>query len=419
MSSPPASPAYKESTLLFTLAAIQFTHIMDFMIMMPLGPQFMRVFGISPAQFGYLVSSYSFSAGLLGFLAGFVMDRFDRKRALLFLYAGFSVGTLACALAPNYEMLLLARIVAGGFGGVASSVVYAIVADVIPFARRGKAMGVVMTSFSVASILGLPVGLSLANLWGWHAPFVLLVVMSVIISIVARRAMPALPPHAHHAQQDMWVQMSSILAHPNHHRAFILVITLTAAGALIFPFMTPSMVMNAGMPEKLLPLVYIVGGATTFLTASYIGRLSDRIGKLRVFLWLVALSAIPTLVITNMVPVPVWVVIAVMTVYMVISSGRNIPSMALVSASVEARYRGGFMSVNSAMQQIAAAVATFGGSLLLGRDASGRITGFPLVGAISLVLLTASVFLARRLRLAPENDPAAAAKTEPFIETAV
>jgi predicted MFS family arabinose efflux permease len=370
-SMPPSVPSQKivmnESALLVVLAAIQFTHIMDFMIMMPLGPQFMRAFAITPTQFGLLVSSYSFSAGFAGFAAGFFMDRFDRRRALLTLYAGFGIGTLSCALAPNYALLMLARTVAGAFGGVAGSVVLAIVGDVIPLARRGHAMGVIMTSFSMAAILGLPVGLTLADAFGWHAPFFLLGGLALVIQLTARRYLPVLPAHAGASRtHDAWASMKAILSHPNHLCAFALVAVLTASGSLIYPFLSPSMVTNAALPENRLSLLYLVGGAATFFSSRYFGRLSDRFGKLRVFGWLALLSAIPTLVVTNMVPSPVAVVVAVTALYMMFSSGRFVPSMAMVTASVESRYRGGFMSVNSAVQQISAGVATAGASFVGG-----------------------------------------------------
>jgi predicted MFS family arabinose efflux permease len=405
----------RELALLATLAAIQFTHIMDFMIMMPLGPQFMRAFAISPTQFGFLVSSYSFSAGAMGLAAGFFMDRFDRKRALLTLYGGFAVGTLCCALAPNYLMLLVARTVAGGFGGVAGSVVLAIVGDVIPLARRGRAMGVIMMSFSLASILGVPVGLALSTWQGWHAPFFLLAAVSLGILASARRSLPSLPAHAHANAHDAWTRMRTILTHSNHHRAFTLVAVLTAAGSLIYPFLSPSMVTNAGLPESYLPLIYICGGAATFLSSNLFGRLADHYGKLRVFTVISLVSALPTLVITNLVPVPVWAVLIATTLYMVFSSGRMVPSMAMVTASVEARYRGGFMSVNSAVQQIAAALATSLASLLVSNDPTGRLQGYARVGVISVVLLIAAVWLARRLRVA-EETPSTLPTPEPEVE---
>ena len=398
------APLIRERALLVTLAAIQFTHFLDFMIMMPLGPQFMRAFSITPTQFGFLVSSYSFSAGVFALAAGFFMDRFDRKRALLILYSGFALGTLCCALAPNYFTLLLARMVAGGFGGVAGSVVYAIVGDVIPLARRGRAMGVIMTSFSMASILGVPAGLMLASTLGWHAPFFLLTVVSLGILLSAYRILPSLPVHIHANAHAAWARMRAILTHPNHHRAFTLVLVMTASGSLIYPFLSPSMVTNAHLPEASLPWLYIWGGAATFLSSQIFGHLTDRFGRLRMFTVISLVSIIPTLVVTRLGPVPVWAVFITTTLYMVFTSGRLVPSMSMVTASVEGRLRGGFMSVNSAVQQIAAGLATSGASLMVSRDHQGRIAGYAGVGLLSAGLVITGVFLARRLRVA-EPEP--------------
>lgn len=399
-----------ERLLLLTLAAVQFTHIMDFMIMMPLGPQFMRSFGITPTEFGFLVSSYLFSAGVLGFAAGFFMDKFDRKRALLFFYSGFIVGTLCCALAPNYPTLLLARIVAGGFGGVAASVVLAIVGDVIPYERRGHGMGVIMTAFSLASIIGLPIGLVLAVQFSWHAPFLLLVVLASITLVAAWRTLPSLPTHTHADDHEAWDQMRSILTHPNHLRAFALMAVLSAQSALIYPFLTPSMVTNAALPESAMSLIYIFGGAATLLTSPYFGKMADRLGKLRVFTWLVLISVIPTLIITYIVPMPVWLVLVITTGYMVATSGRFVPAIAMITASVEPRFRGGFMSVNSSVQNIAGGLASFVVALLVSSDAQGRIVGFARAGWLSVGMVVASVYLIRHLRVTgtPASPPRAA-----------
>jgi predicted MFS family arabinose efflux permease len=417
MSAPGPAPRINERLLLYTLAAVQFTHIMDFMIMMPLGPQFMRAFGITPTQFGFLVSVYSFSAGALGFAAGFFMDKFDRKRALLVLYSGFVLGTLCCALAPNYFTLLLARIVAGGFGGVSASVVLAIVGDVVPFERRGRAMGVIMTAFSLASILGLPVGLIFAGWFSWHAPFLLLVGLGVAIIVTARLTLPALPPHGHASAHVAWEQMRTILTHTNHHRAFALIAVLTASSALIYPYLTPSMVTNAGLPESYMSLIYVFGGGATLLTSPYFGKLADRLGKLKVFTWLILLSVIPTLAIANLVPVPVWVVLLITTSYMIFTSGRFVPAMAMITASVEPRYRGGFMSVNSAVQQVAAGVATSVAALLVSSDAHGRLVGYGQAGWLSLAMVLASVLIIRHLRMATSSVPTVVAEIEPTVES--
>src|SRR5687768_7848280 len=250
--------AGRERATLATLAAVQFTHILDFMIMMPLGAQLMRVFNISPAQFTYLVASYGIAAAASGFAGGFVLDRFDRKRSLIFLYAGFGVATLACALAPTHGTLMVARIAAGAFGGLAGSMVNAMIGDIVPPARRGRAMSVVMTAFPVASVLGVPIGLVLAGKYGWHASFFLLAGCAAVILVVAAFALPPIRTAVH--GHEPLRQMREIMSHGVHLRAFAVGAVLVMAGGLLIPFIAPSFMANVGLDEKVqLPITYMVG----------------------------------------------------------------------------------------------------------------------------------------------------------------
>src|SRR3954451_6425553 len=232
-----------ERLLLFVLAAIQFTTVVDFLIIMPLGPQYMRVFAINPGQFGLIVSAYAVSAGICGIAASFFLDRFDRKLALLSLYSGFTIGTLFCALAPTYPLLVAARVVAGAFGGVAGALILAIIGDVVPEHRRGAATGLVMSSFSVASICGVPLGLVLATNVNWHVPFFALAVLSLIILIAAACVMPPLRGHMDRARREHPVaRLFATLSHADHQMALLFMALLTFMGFVIFPNMANYMV---------------------------------------------------------------------------------------------------------------------------------------------------------------------------------
>jgi predicted MFS family arabinose efflux permease len=399
--SPPdnaARPVLREQTLLLTLAAIQFTHIMDFMIMMPLGAGLMRVFNITPGQFSLLVASYGFSAAVTGFLGGFVLDRFDRKSALLTLYAGFGLSTLACALAPTYGFLMAARLAAGAFGGVAGSLVTAMVGDAIPPERRGRAMGVVMTAFPLASVLGVPVGLTLATWFQWHAPFFLLAGVSAVVLGVALRILPHVA--SHRSDVHPLRQMFEILTHRIHVRAFLLSMILVFAGGIVIPFMAPSMVANVGLTEAQLPLIYFFGGACTFFTTPWIGRLTDRHDKLYVLATITALAVVVALIVTHLNVTPLPVTLIVTTLFFITMSGRFAPAMAMVTNAVETRYRGGFMSVNSALQQSSSAFATYVAGLIIHRDATGRLAGYPQAGYVAAAAFALTVGLAAWLRAA-------------------
>jgi predicted MFS family arabinose efflux permease len=390
--------ATSERGILFTLAAVQFTHIMDFMIMMPLGAGLMRVFGISPNQFSYLVAAYGLAAAVTGFAGGFFIDRLDRKRALLWLFAGFGLSTLACALAPTFHLLLAARLAAGAFGGVAGSLVLAIVSDVIPPERRGRGMAVVMTAFPLASVLGVPSGLILADLFEWHAPFILLAALSVPIWCVASRYLPSLPPAAikAHPGRQMW----EILTHGVHLRGFMLTASLVFAGGLIIPFMSPSLVANTGLTESQLKFVYLFGGAATFFTTTLFGRLTDRHDKLNVLAGVSVAAIATTIILTHLGPSPIVFTLAVTTLFFITMAGRFTPTMAMISNAVEHRYRGGFMSVNSAIQQAASGVANLTAGALIVRSADGRLEGYPRVGWMAVTAFMLTLLLAWRLRSA-------------------
>jgi predicted MFS family arabinose efflux permease len=393
-------PAKEEKLLLYVLAAIQFTHILDFMIVMPLGPRLMGIFAITPAQFGFIVSTYTFSAALFGLIAAWFLDRFDRKRALLWLYGGFAIGTLLCAVAPNYYAMVAARFLAGGFGGISGATILAIVADAIPPARRGAAMGTLFSAFSLASIGGVPLGLFLANRLGWHAPFFMLTGVSVVILIFAAKVLPPVRDHLSREKDSPWTEMKVILRRGNHWLAFGLTITMTMAGFLVVPYISPSLVANVGLSNEQLPLIYLCGGSATFFTTRWLGRVSDRLGLLRVFIVVSLLCMAPILILTRLPQVPVWAALIVTTCFMVFASGRFIPGMAMVTNSVEGRYRGGFMSLNSAIQQFASGLASLVAGAIIAEGAGHRLEHYGTVGLIGAGCVLASIALAGRLRAA-------------------
>jgi predicted MFS family arabinose efflux permease len=382
--------------LLWVLAAVQFTHILDYMIVMPLGPHLMRVFDISPTQFSWLVAAYGVAASLAGFLGGFVMDRFDRRTALLTLYAGFGLATLACALAPTYEALLGARLAAGAFGGVAGSVVNSMLGDVIEPGRRGRAASIVMSAFPLASILGVPAGLGLAARFDWEAPFFLIAAVAIVVFIVAHRTVPSL--RSAHPVAHPFKQMRLILSDNLHQRGFLMSAMLVFSGSCVIPFMAPSMVANAGLTEAQLPLIYLAGGMATLVSTPLLGRLTDRFDKLHVLAVVSLSAAAVVLILTQMTSASVVAAMVVTALFMVSMSGRFSPAMAMLTNAVEARYRGGFMSVNAAVQQAAGGVASIVAGMLVARGPGGHLVGYSRVGLLSIACLGLTVFLAARLR---------------------
>ncbi|HTP42601.1 MAG TPA: MFS transporter [Nitrospiria bacterium] len=396
-----------ERAMLLVLAAIQFTIVLDFLIIMPLGPQYMRVFAITSGQFGLIVSAYAVSAGISGIAAGFFLDRFDRRQALLWLYAGFTIGTFLCASAPSYPLLVAARVVTGAFGGVAGALILAIIGDVIPDERRGAAMGMVMSSYSVASICGVPIGLALASQLSWHVPFFVLGGLCAVILAAEARVMPSLRGHLHHArEQHPAARVLSVMMHADHQKAFLFMAALTSSSFVIFPYLSAYMVADVGLTEKELPLIYLAGGSCTIFSMNLIGQWADRTGKLRVFTLMTLSTVVPILTLTNLPRVPLYAALATSTVFMICMSGRFVPAMALMTSSVESRYRGGFMSLNTSVQQFSSGLAAFLSGQIIGQAPGGVMTHFPAVGLLSVGCGFTSIYLARFLRLSDEKKAA-------------
>jgi predicted MFS family arabinose efflux permease len=391
-----------------TLAGIQFTHILDFMIMMPLGPQFTALFGISNAQFGLLVSAYTLSAGFSGLMAATYIDRFSRKQLLLGMYTLFGLATLACALAPDYLWLMVARVAAGLFGGVLSALSQTIVADVIPFERRGRAMSVVMTSFSVSTVAGVPLGLFLAAHFNWHAPFVGIAALVGLLALGAWQTLPRLDAHLHHPERvSVWRGIGQVLAEPNHLKAFAVSGLMMFAAFTVIPYITIYLQSNAGMQASEVPWIYLCGGVATLLSARYFGRLTDRVGKVQMFQRLALAVTVPLMATTLSQGLPLWGLLVISTLLFTVMSGRMIPGMAMISSAALPRLRGTFMTLNSAVQSASMGLAALVAGLIIGRDAQGQLTLYWVAGLLGVVASLLSVWLAGHLRL--HGAPAQAA----------
>ncbi|OGB14876.1 MAG: MFS transporter [Burkholderiales bacterium RIFCSPLOWO2_12_67_14] len=390
----------RELWLLITIAGIQFTHILDFMIMMPLGPQFTRLFGISDAQFGLLVSAYTLSAGASGLAAATYVDRFDRKRLLITLYGLFALATLACGLAPGYGFLMVARVAAGMFGGVLSALSQTIVADVVPFERRGRAMGIVMSSFSVSTVAGVPLGLFLASHWSWQAPFIGIALLSGVLALGAALTLPRLNHHLLVKDRpSIWRGIGMVLAEPNHQRAFAFSALLMFTGFTVLPYLTIYLQTNVGVQETQIPYLYLCGGVATLFTARLFGRLADRLGKVRTFTMLALAVIVPMLATTLMPLWPLWGVLIVSTALFICMSGRMIPGMALVTGAANPALRGTFMALNASVQSAAMGLASFLGGLIISRDTAGLVQHYWVSGLLGACASLAAIFMARRLRV--------------------
>ncbi len=390
--------------LLLTLAAMQFANILDFMIIMPLGPTLMRIFELDPQHFGFLVSSYTFAAAASGFVAVFWVDHVSRKRALLIMFGGLVVATALCGLATSYPLLLAARIVAGVFGGVIGALVLTIVADVLPYARRARGTAIVAAAFSLSAVMGVPLGLWLAAHFSWRAPFLGLAAFALVLAVIAWRILPPLDANLRDRQtRNPITQLRALLGVPNHLRAFAFMLALMMSVFLVVPFIAAYAVANVGVLETELPWLYFAGGLTTLFTAQWIGRLADKHGKKKMFTILGFISMAPLLIMTNLAPVPLYVTVGVFILFFVFVPGRFGPAMALVSGSVAPRLRGSFMSFSGSVQQLGSGIASLLAGLVIGRSVDGSLTRFHWVGWCAVVCTLLAIVLARSIRIVPDG----------------
>lgn len=390
--------AARERALLFTLMALQFTVIVDFMIMMPLSSQLMDAFAIQPAEFGLLVSSYSLAAGVSALLASAIADRFDRRHALLICYLGLTIATLGCGLADSYFLLLIARIVAGFFGGVMSAVAMAIIGDIIPPQRRGQAMGVVMLAFSLAAIAGVPLGLFISNHYHWQTPFLFLVVICVLVLIVSWFVVPPVRGHLQQQHISMLQSYRELLSVPNHWWGFITSSLVMFGGFMVIPYIAPAIVANTELGNVDLPYIYLVGGAVTLITRPIIAKLTDSYPHAQVFIWIVLLSFIPIVLVTQTLQVSLFWHLVMAGLFFIFVSGRFIPCSALVTASCEPRFRGRVMAFNSAMQNLGSGIAAFVAGLIMVKSDAGEIVHYDWVGYIACLVGLLTIWTAKKVK---------------------
>jgi predicted MFS family arabinose efflux permease len=390
----------KERLYVILLAAIQIVHVLDFVIIMPLGPRFMRVFNISPSEFSTLVAAYTFSAGIAGFIGALYADHFDRKKFLLFNFIGFIIGTFMCAMAGNFASLLTARIVAGAFGGVLNACVLAIVADLIPFERRGAAMGAVMSAFSIASVVGVPIGLYIAQVFDWNAAFYFICIVGIFFWLLAVSILPSIKVRANSLTiKENLQNFKLILIQKDYLQSFLLTSFLGFGIFMIVPFISPYMVGNVGLTEAQLPYIYLAGGTCTVITARLIGKACDKIGNFKVFRAVTIISIIPTLLLTNLPQVPLALALCCTSFFMMAGSGRFIPAMTILSAVVKPKERGTFMSLENAARQLSSGFASQLSGFIIGAGAAGSLTNYNIVGYVGISMTLIAIFIAYRIKI--------------------
>jgi predicted MFS family arabinose efflux permease len=387
-----------QSLLIALLAFVQFTVILDFMIMSPLGAIIMPALNITAGQFGVAVSAYAFSAGISGILAAGYADRFDRKRLLLFFYLGFTAGTALCALAPNYHVLLIGRIVAGLFGGVMGSIVLAIITDLFALKLRGRVMGFVQTAFAASQVLGIPVGLFLSNHWSWHVAFGALVGLS--IAAIAAISLVMRPVNAHlllKQDNNAFQHLIATVGQPRYTLAFGVTTLLATGGFMLMPFGSAFTVHNLGIDIVHLPTIYLISGLFSIFTGPLVGRASDAFGKFPVFVFGSAVSIVMVLIYTHLGQVSLTTVIIVNVLMFVGIFSRMIPSQALISAIPVASQRGSFSAVSASLQQLSGGLGSVLAAAIIAQNPDDSLRHFDRLGyivvATSILSLIAMYFV--------------------------
>ena len=385
--------------IILLLALLQFTVVLDFMILSPLGDILMKTIGMTTQQFGSVVSAYAFSAGISGILAAGFADKFDRKKLLLFFYAGFVIGTLFCGLANTYQTLFIARIVTGIFGGVIGSISMAIITDLFSLQQRGRVMGFVQMAFSASQILGIPIGLFLADKFSWHATFFMVVILALVIGLAVVFKLKPLTGHlALQRDGNALDHLMSTVRKKEYRIGFIATAMLSMGGFMLMPFTSAFLVNNVLIPQSHLPLIFLFTGLSSIIIMPIIGKVSDKIDKFKLFAIGSLVAIVMIVIYTNLTPVPIWMVIVInMILFMGIMS-RMVPASALNSAIPEMADRGAYMSINASLQQMAGGLAAvFAGLVVVQPSKSAPIENFNVLGYVMVALILWCIYLMGRV----------------------
>jgi predicted MFS family arabinose efflux permease len=384
----------KEISLLILLASINFTNIMDFMIMMPLQEFLEASFNITPKQFGLLVSVYAFSAFAASMTASFMVDRLDRKHVLLVAFSGLIVGTFGCGIANSYAMLMCSRIIAGLFGGLIGAQALSIVGDSFPYEKRGRAMGILMSGFALATIAGVPLGLYISNKTNWQVPFIGIAILGAILCIAAIIFIPNMKAHIDDKRErNIFRVYQSVWNNRNQQLALLMMMTLIFSHFAAIPFIAPYLTKNTGFLQSQLPLMYFFGGISTLIVTPISGKLSDKFGKHKVFTFFMILAAVPVYLLTNLGHVPFYDVLMVTTLFFIVAGGRMVPAQALVTSVVPPEMRGGFMNFNSSLQQLSLGLTSFIGGMIISKNPAGELINYQIIGYMSIAMSIVCLFI--------------------------
>jgi predicted MFS family arabinose efflux permease len=389
-----------QKTVMVLLALTQFTVVLDFMVMSPLGDILIKSMSLSPSQFSIAVSSYAFSAGISGIIAAGFADKYDRKSLLLYFYGGFIIGTLFCGMVTSYPLLVAARIFTGIFGGVLGAISMAIIVDVFKLEQRGRVMGIVQMGFAASQVLGIPVGLYLANIWDWHMPFLMIVALSILLFLSIYFLIKPVNEHLKIQNKDHspFAHLLNIIKNKNYRIAFTTTALLSVGGYLMMPFGSAFAVNNLKLQQSQLPLIFMCTGVSSLIIMPLVGRLSDKIDKFKIFVFASIWASVFVIIYTNLGPTSISYVIPLNILLFMGIMSRMIPAGALTTSIPELKDRGGFMSLNGSLQQITGGVATLlAGFIIVQKDKNSPLDNYPMLGYIGVFFMVLCVFMLWRV----------------------
>lgn len=399
MKQTPAAFSSHQKMIVALLALTQFTVILDFMVMSPLGDMLMKSMSIKPNQFGLIVSAYAFSAGISGLLTAGFADRFDRKKLLVFFYGGFILGTLCCGFANTYYTMVAARIVTGLFGGVMGSISLAIITDLFDISQRGRVMGFVQMAFGASQVLGIPIGLYLANAWGWEAPFFLVAgVAAIVMALIVFRLQPVIAHLAVQRDKSAFMHLWHTLRNRNYRVGFTATALMSVGGFMMMPFGSAFAVNNLHITQEQLPLLFMVTGIGSLFIMPVLGRLSDKIDRFKLFATASLYALVIIIIYTHLAPHPLWVIMCLNILMMAGIMGRMVPFTALTTGIPDMADRGAFMSVNSSLQQIAGGIAAvIAGMIVSQKDKFSPLEHYDTLGWVIVGLTIPCIYLVYRV----------------------
>jgi len=374
-----------ERRVVFLVGAVQFINVLDFTMVMPLGPDFARALGIPMSDLPKIVAGYGEAAATAGLLGSFFLDRFDRRKAIAVAMIGLVAGTLAGGLAHDLRGMTLARVLAGTFGGPATSLAYAIIADVIPPARRGKAMGAVMGAFSVAQVLGVPAALLVSERFGWRVPFFGAAALGAAVALASAFMLPPLTEHRLRNASAPVATLGELLSRPTVLFSYTMTATLMAAGFLIIPTLPAYIQNNLGYPRDHYQWLLAVGGVASFIALRLFGRLTDRWGSFRAgTLGVIAsLGVMWIFLVRPPSPAPVMLLYVALLVAL---GARNVAYNALTTKVPRPHERARFLSLQSTVYHASAGGASWLSTSFLRQLPDGRLVGVPALAAAAMVL---------------------------------